>query len=58
MKLGTNTKMVYGFALIGATIVTISGIFYGFNYETNWAYAGIAVLVVGVTIYNLISGKR
>ena len=57
-KLGFSTKIMYGFAVFAALFVTLSGILYEFNYETTYAYIAIVVLVVVVTGYNLIAGKR
>ncbi len=53
-----NTKAVYLFALAAGLLVTASGFIAGFNYETTWAYIAITLLVVGITIYNLITNKK
>ena len=55
---GFSTKIVYGFAIFAALFITLSGVLYGFNYETTYAYIAVGVLVVIVTGYNLIKGKR
>ena len=57
MKLGTNIKAVWLWSALAAALVTASGILYRFNYETNWAYAAIAVVAIGLTLYTLISKK-
>lgn len=57
MKFGTNLKAVWLWSLAAVILVTISGSVYRFNYETNWAYAVIGVVAVGLTLYMLITKK-
>lgn len=57
MKFGRNIKAIWGWSILAAALVTLSGILYRFDYETNWAYIAISVIVVGLTTYSLISKK-
>lgn len=57
MKTGPNILAVWLWSALAAIIVTLSGIWFEFNYETNWAYFGIGLVCVGLTVYTIIKKK-
>ncbi|HMG89608.1 MAG TPA: hypothetical protein VK589_06100 [Chryseolinea sp.] len=56
-KPGPNIKAVWLWSALASILVTLSGIWYRFDVETTWAYVGIGVAAVGLTMYSLISKK-
>jgi uncharacterized membrane protein len=57
MKPGLNIKAVWLWSALAAILVTLSGILYEFNYETNWAYFVIGLVCVGLTVYTFFKRK-